>query len=185
MEVARPERLWTVESYMRLPNDGQRHELEAGMLVAEPQPFPRHAQIQARLAGLLREFVETRGLGVVLTETGYVLSRDPDTLRGPDVSFVGRERFDASVASRSYFRGGPDLAVEILSPSNRAGEIRAKVAEYLAAGTTCVWVVDPARDRVTTYRTLLAPRRLERDDVLDGEDVLPGLSIPVAELLAP
>jgi Uma2 family endonuclease len=185
MESARREPLWTVETYLRLPQDGQRHELEAGILVAEPQPFPHHAQIQAQLASILREFVVERGLGVVLTETGYVLSRDPDTLRGPDVSFVRRERFDAEEARRSYLRGGPDLAVEILSPSNRPGEIRAKVAEYLAAGTRLVWVVDPAHETVTTYRTLLAPRRVERDGVIDGEDVLPGLSIPVAELLAP
>jgi Uma2 family endonuclease len=133
----------------------------------------------------LREFVEPRGLGVVFTETAYVLSRDPDTLRGPDVSFVRSERFEANEARRSYIRGGPDLAVEILSPSNRPGEMRARVAEYLAAGTRLVWVVDPERETVTTYRSLFEPRRVGRDGTLDGEDVLPGLSISAAELFAP
>ena len=185
MESVRQNPLWTIETYVRLPDDGQRHELEAGMLVAEPRPFPRHARIQAELTGILREFVQEQGLGVVLTETGYVLSRDPDTLRGPDVSFVRGERYDVKEAGRSFIRGGPDLAVEILSPSNRPGEIRAKVAEYLASGTRLVWVVDPEHESVTTYRSIFGPRRIERDGILDGEDVLPGLSIPAAELLVP
>jgi len=76
-------------------------------------------------------------------------------------------------------RGAPDLAVEILSPSNRRGEMHAKTADYLAAGARLVWVVDPKQKSVTTYRTLLAPRRLESNESLDGEDVLPGLVIPL------
>ena len=170
---------------MRVPDDGLRHELEAGVLVVEPPRFPRQAQIQAEIASILHGFVERHRLGVVLIETGYILSRDPDTLRGPDVSFVRRERFDPEEAGHSYIRGGPDLAVEILPPSNRPGEMRGKVADYLAAGSRLVWVIDPAREMVTIYRTLLAPRRVGRDGTLDGEDVLPGLSISVAELLAP
>ena len=80
-----------------------------------------------------------------------------------------------------FFRGAPDLALEILSPSNRSGEFHAKVADYLAAGARLVWIVDPKRRMVTIRETLLAQRRLGARDVLDGGDVLPGFAIPVEE----
>ena len=76
-------------------------------------------------------------------EAGYVLARNPDTVRGPDLSFIARERLVGFDDSR-FFEGAPDLAVEILSPSNRPGEVRAKAPEYLAAGARLVWVVDPS-----------------------------------------
>ena len=86
----------TADEYLRTPDDGFRHELQAGLLIAEPQPFPRHAQLQARLTRILGEFVDKHGLGVVLTEGGFLLSRNPDTVRGPDVAFVRADRFDAA-----------------------------------------------------------------------------------------
>jgi Uma2 family endonuclease len=109
------------------------------------------------------------------------LARDPDTVRGPDLSFVSRERLSNFDDTR-FFSGAPDLAVEILSPSNRRGAIHAKVADYLAAGARLVWVIDPKRKSVTTYRTLLAPRRLELHEALHGEDVLPGMTIPLESI---
>jgi Uma2 family endonuclease len=173
----------TVEDYLRIPDDGKRHSLQAGLLIAEPQPFPRHGQVQARLAQLLLEFVDAHDLGVVLTEAGFLLSRNPDTVRGPDVAFVRAGRFDADEAAREYFRGAPDLAIEILSPSNRAGDTHAKVADYLAAGASLVWVIDPAQRIAIIYRSLLAPRRIGAEGVLDGEDVLPGFSAPLGRIL--
>lgn len=183
MEPVESHKLLTAEDYARTPDDGFRHELQAGLLIAEPQPFPRHAQIQARLAHVLAEFVDARSLGVVLTEGGFLLSRDPDTVRGPDVSFVRADRFDAEEAARGYFRGAPDLAIEVLSPSNRPGETHAKVADYLAAGATLVWVIDPRHHIADVYRSLLSPRRVGAGGVLDGEDVLPGFSVAIAEIL--
>jgi Uma2 family endonuclease len=184
MEPATNDRLVTADEYARLPEDGQRHELQGGVLLAEPQPFPRHAQIQARLAHALLDFVDPRGLGVVLTEGGFLLSRNPDTVRGPDVSFVRADRFDAEEAGRAFFPGAPDLAIEILSPSNRPGEMHAKVADYLAGGSRLVWVIDPDRGVASVYRTLLNPRRIGAGGALDGEDVLPGFSLPLELLLA-
>lgn len=172
----------TAAEYARLPEDGRRHELRAGTLVSEPLPFPRHAQLQARLAHALSTFVDANGLGVVLTDGGFLLSRAPDTVRGPDVAFVRRDRYDAAEASRGFFRGAPDLAVEILSPSNRPAEIHAKIADYLAAGARLVWVLDPARRAVTVHRSLLDRRRLGSDATLDGEEVLPGFAIAVGRL---
>ena len=94
------------------------------------------------------------------------------------LSFVSRKRLTNFDDAR-FFSGAPDLAVEILSPSNHRGEMHAKVADYLAAGARMVWVVDPVRKSVTTYRELLAPRRLESNETLDGKNVLPGLALPV------
>ncbi len=95
-----------------------------------------------------------------------------------------RERYDPERAEREFFPGAPDLAVEILSPSNRPGEVHAKVADYLAAGSLLVWVLDPSRAGVEIYRSLQAPRRVGEDGVLAGEDVLPGFSVAVSGLLA-
>jgi Uma2 family endonuclease len=132
---------------------------------------------------LLGDFVEAHALGEVFGDTGYVLARNPDTIRGPDLSFVARDRLSNFDDAR-YFSGAPDLAVEIMSPSNRAGAMHAKVADYLAGGARMVWVVDSERKSVTTYRQLLAPRRLESNESLDGEDVLPGLTIALETFFA-
>ena len=175
-------RLLTEDDLAYLPDDGFRHELEAGFLVAEPRPFLRHAQLQAELISLLNEFVRPRGLGQVLGDGGFLLARNPDTVRGPDVSFVTAERWRAVRDRERFFRGAPDLAIEILSPSNRRGEIHGKVADFLAAGGRLVWVVDPKRRTVTVHETLLAPRRLGPADVLDGGEVLPGFVIKVAAI---
>ena len=164
-----------------LPDDGYRHELAAGILVAEPVPAHRHDRIRRRLERALEEFVERNALGEVFGEAGYLLARDPDTVRGPDLSFVAAVRL-AGFDDRRFFPGAPDLAVEILSPSNRPSDMHAKVADYLAAGTRLVWIVDPERRIVTEHRTLLAPRRLGPADALDGGGVLPGFAMQVEEL---
>jgi Uma2 family endonuclease len=171
----------TASDLAALPDDERRHELEAGWLVSEPLPSPRHDRVRRRLETMLEAFVAPRGLGEIFGETGFVLARNPDTVRGPDLSFVAGERLVALDDAR-FVEGAPDLAIEILSPSNRPYLVRGKVADYLAAGCRLVWVIDPQRRTVTTYRTLLAPSLLRAGDTLEGEGVLPGLSIPVASI---
>jgi Uma2 family endonuclease len=171
-------RYMTEADLLNVTDDSCRHELVAGVIVAEPFPTHRHDRVRSRLERLLQAHVEAVGLGEVFGETGYFLARDPDTVRGPDLSFVSRERLQDFDDAR-FFPGAPDLAIEILSPSNLRGEMHAKVADYLAAGARLVWVVDPKRKAVTSYRGLLAPRRLEAHETLGGEDVLPGLVIPL------
>jgi len=171
----------TAADLENLPDDSYRHELVAGVIVAEPPPTHWHDRTRRRLERLLESFFEARDLGEVFGESGYVLARDPDTVRGPDISFVSRERL-AGFNDKTFFSGAPDLAVEILSPSNRPGEMHSKVADYLAAGARLAWVVDPERRSVTTYQSLLAPRRLEAPAILDGGDVLPGLAIPLESI---
>lgn len=175
------EHLKTATDLMNLHDDSYRHELVAGMIVSEPLPTHRRDRARWRLERLLRAHAEASDLGEVFGETGYMLARDPDTVRGPDLSFVSRERLSNFDDGR-FFTGAPDLAVEILSPSKPPGEIHAKVGDYLAAGARLVWVVDPERKVVTTYRELLKPGRLGSTETLEGDDVLPGLSIALAAI---
>jgi len=173
--------LMTESDLANLPDDSYRHELVGGVLLAEPLPSHRHDRVRRRLERVLEAYVEAHELGEVFGEAGYVLARDPDTVRGPDLSFVSRERLKGFDDAR-FFSGAPDLAVEILSPSNRRGEVHAKVADYLAAGARLVWVVEPERRSVTTYRELLTPSRVVSPQPLNGGEVLPGLSIPLESI---
>lgn len=173
----------TLDDLYALSDDGRRHELQAGCLISEPLPGFRHGSIAAVVAQLLQNHVRARGLGVVLAnDAGYVLARSPDTARGPDVSFVRRERLDEIADPSKLFPGPPDLAVEVVSPSQGRAELHAKVADYLAAGTRLVWVIDPGSEQIAVYRSLLAPRILRPEDLLDGEDVVPGFQVSVREI---
>ena len=173
----------TADEYARLPEGDSVDELVEGFVVSEPLPLPRHGRVLIELGARLHAHVQSRGLGVILSDSGFLLATRPDTVRGPDIAFVRRDRYDPAVEVSGFFRGAPDLAVEILSPSNRPWEVRAKVADFLAAGSTVVWVIDPDRRFATVYRTLLTPRRIAQDGVLEGEDLLPGFSVKISELL--
>jgi Uma2 family endonuclease len=172
----------TIEEYAALPDDDfWRDELVRGVRVREPRPGGEHARLQARLARHLDAFAEARDLGTVLADAGFVLAEDPATVRGPDVAFVARARLPGGVGT-GYLRVAPDLAVEILSPSNRTSAVQAKVNEYLAAGVRLVWVVDPRTRTITSWRTAAGCRVLGVGDELDGEDVLPGFRLPLTAL---
>ncbi len=173
----------TVEDLDAIPEDGRKYELQAGLLISEPAPGWRHGRLAVRIASLLDAHVRKNGLGVVVSnDTGFVLSRSPDTVLGPDVSFVSRERLEKVGDPVTAFPGAPDVAIEILSPGNTPREIHAKVADYLAAGTTCVWIVDPQLKVIIEHRSLLAPRTLQPEDVLEAQDILPGLAVRVEEV---
>ncbi len=116
-------------------------------------------------------------------DTGFKIASDPDTVRAPDVAFVGRARAGL-IAKRGYAELAPDLLAEILSPDDRPAEVLAKVADWLAAGTKLVWVVDPERSEVRVYRSDGSLSVLREHDSLDGEDVLPGFTCPLSDVLA-
>jgi len=173
----------TLDELPSLPEGEWKYELQVGWLLGEPHPGGKHGRLAARVGELLGGYVRRHRLGVVFAnDTWFVLSRSPDTVRGPDVAFVTRERFEAVGDVATAFPAPPDLAVEILSPSNTPAGIHAKVADYLAAGTRLVWLVDPEAETITVHRTLLFPWTLDADDVLDGEDVVPGFRVPVPEI---
>jgi len=175
----------TAEELYSLPDDDMRHELLLGCLLTEPPAGYRHGRIWGRIYVLLDEFARSRGLGeVVASDVGFILARSPDTVRAPDVAFVSKERLLTFRDRSMYFPGPPDLAVEVLSPSERSGTIHGKVADYLAAGTKLVWLIDPEAQSVSVYRSLLVPRILSGDQELTGEEILPGLSIKVSDLFS-
>lgn len=176
------DRLITIADYERMPEeDMYRVELVRGLLVRSPRPAPLHGALMVRMARRLDEFVERAGGGVVLADVGAILARDPDTVRGPDVAFYSTERIPESGYSGGFW-GPPDLAVEIVSPSNRPADVREKVTDYLAAGVRLVWVIDPRARSVTVHRSGSGPSVITGGAVLDGGDVLPALRLPLADL---
>lgn len=176
----RSPKLLTAEHLLAIDDDLHRYELVAGRLVVMEPPAFGHGAAITRIALLLARFAEEHGLGTVVTgDTGFVLVRDPDTVRGPDVAFVRADRVPVGPAGDWFFEGAPDLAVEVLSPSDRPGAVQRKVANYLDAGTPLVWIVDRRARRVVEHRAHAAPRIHGVDDTIDGGDVLPGFRAPV------
>jgi len=155
-----------------------RCELVRGRLVMMMPPGGRHGQLANLIAHRLTAFVADAGAGTVLAETGFLLSRDPDTVRAPDVAFVrtGREIGDG------FIDGAPDLAVEVVSPGDRPGYVRERVAEWLEAGCAAVWVVDPGTRTVTVHGVKRAPRVLGKTHTLEDGLVLPGFILALREL---
>lgn len=178
--------LMTAEELWQLPDvAGKRYELVRGELVEVPGAGGKHGRFALWLGALLLRFVGERNLGVVSGDgTGYLLRRDPDELRIPDVSFVARERVPADGVPEGFWPFAPDLAVEIVSPNDRAEDVQGKVREYLDAGTRLVWVVWPRLRLVTVYEPGGGYRELGLGGDLDGGAVLPGFRAPVTELFA-
>ena len=132
------------------------------------------------LAGLCQVAWVRRGLG---RETGFRISQDPDTVRAPDAAFICAERAGSELPE-GFFPGPPDLAVEVLSPNDRASEVIAKVRDWLDAGCRAVWVVDPKTRTVAVYHGNREAVLLQITDTLGGGDLLPGFVVPVADLFA-
>jgi len=177
------QRLMTVDEFERLPDDGWRSELVRGRVVREPPAGFRHGTIASRVYGPLLRFVEEHGLGeVVSAETGFVLFEDPPTVRAPDIAFVSHARLPADGPPTGFGPFAPDLTVEIVSPSNTLSEVQGKVLDYLEAGSTAVWVIDPPSRTVTVYHAPGDIRLLRVDDVIDGGEALPGFSLEVARI---
>ena len=173
----------TAEELLNLHPDNMRHELVRGELITMPPTSGEHGIRTFNITTLLGSFIRERGLGVgVGAETGFIIGRNPDTVRAPDCAFIARERVPADGPPKEFWPGAPDLAVEVLSPSDSASEILEKIDEWIAAGTRLVWVIDPEKKTVSIYAPNRSPRKLRRDDQLSGEDVLPGFSVPIAEI---
>jgi len=139
--------------------------------------------ISATIVALLANHVGQSRLGWVFSaETGFVLFDDRQTVRSPDAAVVLRDRL--ADLPDSFVPMAPDLAVEVLSPSDRMADALAKIAMYLQAGTPLVWLVNPATRTVVVFRAEMDPVTLSESDTLDGGDLLPGFSVPVAEIFS-
>jgi Uma2 family endonuclease len=174
----------TAEEYARLPEDGMRHELRRGELITTVPPGFRHERVTSGVAFALRAFVAENGLGEVAAgDPGFHLASEPDTVRGPDIASVRRERIEAIGFPEGFFPGAPDLAIEVVSPGDAYTELQEKAFEWLTAGTRLVLAVDPRRRTVTAYRSAGDIRELSGDDVVDAGDAVSGWSVSVADLL--
>ena len=182
--------LMTAEDLMTNPVPNMRTELVRGHLQVREPPGYQHGDIAARVLVAIGAHLanERRNLGwsklrgrLLAAETGFTLQRNPDTVRAPDVAYVRAERVPTESLS-GYAEFAPDLVVEVRSPSDRTGRVLAKVADWLNAGSLLVWTIDPARRVARVYRADGSESMLDADASLTGEDVIPGLVIPLSDL---
>jgi Uma2 family endonuclease len=179
--MATTEHVTTAEQLLSARGLG-RCELVRGELFMMSPAGAEHGRIVVRVTVPLGRFVQEHALGTVFgAETGFQIARDPDTVRAPDVAFVRTERIGDDLGP-GFFQGPPDLAVEVLSPDDRAGEVLAKVQDWLDSGCRCVWVADPRARSVSVCRNRSQIVVLREPDALEGGDLLPGFSLPVAEI---
>ncbi len=180
------EKLMTAGEFALLPDpqDGSKQELVRGVVVTMPPPGFRHGARQGKVYKILDHYGTTSKRGRAVVESGMLTEQDPDSVRGPDVSFWSAERLPLDQEPEGYPAVAADLCVEILSPGNRWPQILVKLAEYFAAGVRMVWIVDPEDRTVKVYRSVDQGRIYHESAELDGEDVLPGFCCRVAELFA-
>ncbi|MCL4197538.1 MAG: Uma2 family endonuclease [Phycisphaerales bacterium] len=178
-----PRHITTAEQLERAGDIG-RCELRRGELVMMSPGGWRHGQIALKIGRLVGSYVEAHGLGATGgAETGFIIERDPDTLRAPDVAFVRRER-TALGRAVGFFPGPPDLAVEVISPGDSASEVLDKVHQWLECGCESVWVADPQRRTISVYRKDRPVRVWRPGEALDDEPLLPGFSLSIDEVFA-
>jgi Uma2 family endonuclease len=172
----------TAEQLFVFHEPGYRHELVRGEVRGMSPSGPVHGFVAGRITRLLASCVDEADLGWVFTaDAGFVLARNPDTVRAPDVGFVRKDRLLTRYPP-GFFPGPPDLAVEVTSPSDSFTEVHEKALCWIEHGTRLVWVVDPIARRVSEYRSRQAARLLELGDELDGGEVVPGFRIRVRDL---
>ena len=176
-------KLFTAEELTCLPADGRRLELVKGKLYEMAPAGGRHGRVAMRIGRLLDTHVELTGLGQVFAaETGFILQRNPDTVRAPDAAFVAQDRMPPGETPDGYLALAPDLAVEVISPNDRPREVREKVADWLNAGTRLVWVIYPSSRTTTVHRSPDSVQELGAEDLLDGAEVVPGFACRLGEL---
>ncbi len=180
----------TAEQLYANPVAHARTELVRGQMFVNESASWTHGDVAARILVAISEHLsaERRANGwpsprgrVVAAETGFTLSRSPDTVRAPDVAYVRMDRCPTQPPA-AFPEFAPDLVVEVLSPSDRATSVREKVADWLAAGTLLVWVVDPASQTARVYRADGSEFHVVATEALHGEDVLPGFHLALAAL---
>jgi len=173
--------LLTAEELFKVSDDGYRYELDKGRLRKMAPAGIKHGVIAIRLGARLQLFVEQQNLGIVCAaETGFYLEKGPDTVKSADVSFYAWESIPNDIPE-GYGDFPPDLAVEVMSPNDTFIGTEKKAFAYLERGSKIVWVIHPKKQTVTIYRKG-SKKTLERTDILDGEDVIPGFFVNVAEI---
>ncbi len=183
-------KLMTADELLEVPKyvkgSDYRYELIRGELKKMSPTKPLHGIVTARLTNVLGRYLEADETGELFgAETGFLVEQNPDTVLGIDIAFVSNERLATVESYEKFFPFAPDLAVEVLSPSNTVDEIDEKIAFYFAAGARLVWIVNPKRRTVTVYSSPRNPRVYAGGETLDGGAVLPGFRYELAKLFAP
>lgn len=169
-----------------LRDDGKRYELLEGRLHVMSPAGGQHGRIAMRIGSMLEQHVRANRVGQVFAaETGFLLSRNPDTVRAPDVAFVHRHRYERLTETEGYLPLAPDLVIEVVSPSDAFSEIEKKVQAWLGYGCRTVLVVDPAMQCIRVHRDREAIDVYGVDDDLELNDAVPGWRLSVAEVFEP
>lgn len=171
----------TLEEFSRLPRGTERHEVNTGELVTLPPVKSLHTLIALAVLETLQAYLRSHAFARAVPQAGYVLSRDPLTIRQPDISVLRKERVRSTKAD-DYVEGAPELAVEVVSPSDPADDLQIKVDQYLQAGAQQVWVLYPRTKHIHVFYAGGAMAILDEAQLLEGSDVLPGFSVRVADL---
>ena len=175
----------TAEELWRMPEEGKRYQLVRGELRTMSPPDFRHGEIALNISAALRAHVKAKGLGrVSANDPGFLLARKPDIVLAPDVAFLSAAQAPPGELPRGYWNGAPTLVVEVVSPSDTVYQVEEKVEDWLALGCAMVVVVSDKRRTVTVYRPGQSPRILRGDEILDGEDIVPGFRLPLPEIFA-
>lgn len=177
-------RHYTIADLAAIEEPG-RYDLIRGELLRMPPAGGNHGKFSMSLGSLLWNWARDTRAGIVLSaETGFVLSRDPDVLLSPDASFVSMDRLPPEHERVGYWQLAPDVAVEVVSPSDRSSAVDAKVAEYLRAGTRLVLVVQPELRSIAVWTPDLRARVYGEAEEIDLDDVLPGFRLRIADVFA-
>jgi Uma2 family endonuclease len=177
--------LLTAEEFAALPSEGLRLELIRGEMRAMPPAFADHGDTVGALHVILGSYIRAQRLGKIYgAETGFLLARNPDTVRAPDIAFIQASHLTPEASAPNWNPVVPDLAVEVVSSRDREREIADKVAMWLDAGVRLVWVVYRVRRAIEVFEPGQPMSLLTEQDALDGLDVVPGFSVPVADIFA-
>jgi Uma2 family endonuclease len=181
-QVAQATPLLTAEEFVRLYGN-KRAELVDGVVKELPMPFPKHGKVCMTIGRLIGNHVEERGIGHVMTNDSLIrIKSDPQTLRGPDVSFYSYERLPKGDVPEGILPVSPDLVVEVRSPSDNWSNVFTNLGEYLGVGVRVMIVLDQVSLTASVYRQDEYQRIFDNGDELTVPDVLPGFSVPVRRL---
>lgn len=175
--------MMTAGELLELPRGQYRYELINGELKTMSPSSHDRGRIAMRIGSSIAEFVWRNKLGeAYAAETGFLLATEPDTVLAPDAAFISAKRAREGRNKKGFWVGPPDLAIEVLSPSESGPMVRRKVGDWLRFGATQVWIVNPKKKSVTIYRSSSESTTFTRDETIEADDLLPGYRIAVRDI---